>query len=199
MKTLLLIDIQNDFMPGGALAVSRGDEIIPVVNDLIPSFDLVVATQDWHPASHGSFAVNHPGHSLFESVDLDGLPQTLWPVHCVQNTGGALFAPGLDTRRIAKVFPKGQNPLIDSYSGFYDNGHRAATGMGDWLKSRGVRRITVAGVATDYCVKFTVLDALAAGFEVEVLTRACRAVNLASGDDGRALAEMKAAGANLRE
>jgi nicotinamidase/pyrazinamidase len=197
VKTLLLIDIQNDFMPGGALAVARGDEIIPVINDLMPSFDLIVATQDWHPADHGSFAVNHPGQSLFETIDLDGLSQTLWPVHCVQNTGGALFAPGLDTRRIEKVFTKGQNPRIDSYSGFFDNGHRATTGMGEWLKSRGVQRLAVAGVATDYCVKFTVLDALAAGFEVEVLTSACRAVNLAPGDDARALAEMKSAGANL--
>jgi nicotinamidase/pyrazinamidase len=197
VKTLLLIDIQNDFMPGGALAVARGDEIIPVINDLMPSFDLIVATQDWHPADHGSFAVNHPGHSLFETIDLDGLSQTLWPVHCVQNTGGALFAPGLDTRRIEKVFPKGQNPRIDSYSGFFDNGHRATTGMDDWLKSRGVQRLSVAGVATDYCVKFTVLDALAAGFEVEVLTSACRAVNLAPCDDARALAAMKSAGANL--
>ena len=199
MNTLLLIDIQNDFMPGGALAVSRGDETVPVVNALMPHFDLIVATQDWHPVDHGSFSANHPGRSLFETIDLDGLPQTLWPVHCVQNTGGALFAPGLDTRRIEKVFPKGQNPRIDSYSGFYDNGHRATTGMGEWLKTRGVQRLTVAGVATDYCVKFTVLDALAAGFKVEVLTRACRGVNLASGDDERALADMKAAGAILTE
>jgi nicotinamidase/pyrazinamidase len=197
MKTLLLIDIQNDFMPGGALAVSRGDEIIPIVNELMPDFDLIVATQDWHPADHGSFAANHPGRSVFEPIDLEGLSQTLWPVHCVQNTGGALFAPGLDTCRIEKVFPKGQNPRIDSYSGFYDNGHRATTGLGEWLKARGVQRLTVAGVATDYCVKFTVLDALAAGFEVEVVTRACRAVNLAPGDDARALNEMQAAGAAL--
>ena len=112
MKSLLLIDIQNDFMPGGALAVSGGNEIIPIVNALIPQFELVVATQDWHPADHGSFAANHAGKSIFEPIDLDGLPQTLWPVHCVQNTGGALFAPGLDTRRIDRVFTKGMNPCI---------------------------------------------------------------------------------------
>ena len=195
MKTLLLIDIQNDFMPGGALAVPGGDEIIPIVNGIMPQFDLIVATQDWHPANHGSFAANHPGRNVFEQIDLDGLPQTLWPVHCVQNTGGALFAPGLDTRRIERVFTKGMNPHIDSYSGLFDNGHRASTGMGEWLKARGVTQLTVAGVATDYCVKFTVLDALAEGFAVEVMAKACRGVNLQPGDVVGALAEMQAAGA----
>ncbi|WP_395743204.1 bifunctional nicotinamidase/pyrazinamidase [Prosthecobacter sp.] len=198
MKTLLLIDIQNDFMPGGALAVTGGDEIIPIVNQLIPQFHLVVATQDWHPADHGSFAANHPGKNIFDQITLDGLPQTLWPVHCVQNTGGALFAPGLDTQSIARVFTKGMNPRIDSYSGFYDNGHRASTGMAGWLKSQGVHELHVAGVATDYCVKFTVLDALAEGFAVTVLTSACRGVNLQPGDVDRALAEMRAAGAVIQ-
>jgi nicotinamidase/pyrazinamidase len=195
MKTLLLIDIQNDFMPGGALAISGGDEIIPVVNELMPQFDLIVATQDWHPADHGSFAANHPGKNIFDQITLDGLPQTLWPVHCVQNTGGALFAPGLDTRRISRVFTKGMNPRIDSYSGLHDNGHRASTGLGEWLRTQGVSELTIAGVATDYCVKFTVLDALAEGFKVNVLTSACRGVNLQPGDVDRALAEMKASGA----
>jgi nicotinamidase/pyrazinamidase len=199
MKTLLLIDLQNDFMPGGALAVPGGDEIIPVVNALISKFDLIVATQDWHPDDHGSFAVNHPGRAVFEQIELEGLPQTLWPVHCVQNTGGALFAPGLDTRRIERVFTKGMNPRIDSYSGLFDNGHRASTGMGEWLKARGVTKLSVAGVATDYCVKFTVLDALAEGFEVEVLMQACRGVNLTPGDVEAALEQMKSAGAALRE
>ncbi|WP_395749262.1 bifunctional nicotinamidase/pyrazinamidase [Prosthecobacter sp.] len=198
MKALLLIDIQNDFMPGGALAVTGGDEIIPIVNKLHPQFDLVVATQDWHPADHGSFAANHPGKNVFEQTDLDGLPQTLWPVHCVQNTGGALFAPALDTRRIARVFTKGMNPRIDSYSGLYDNGHRASTGMGEWLKTQGVQELHVAGVATDYCVKFTVLDALKEGFSVTVLTSACRGVNLQPGDVDRALAEILAAGAVIQ-
>lgn len=195
MKTLLLIDIQNDFLPGGALAVPEGDLIVPVVNDLMPQFDLIVATQDWHPADHGSFAVNHPGRSAFEQIELDGLPQTLWPVHCVQNTGGALFAPGLNTRLIDKVFPKGMNARIDSYSGFFDNGHRAATGMSDWLKSRSVTELSVVGLATDYCVKFTVLDALREGFRVRVIAKACRGVNLVPGDVDRALAEMRDSGA----
>jgi len=195
MKTLLLIDIQNDFLPGGALAVPEGDLIVPVVNDLMPQFDLIVATQDWHPADHGSFAANHPGRSVFEQIELEGMPQTLWPVHCVQNTGGALFAPGLNTRSIAKVFPKGMNARIDSYSGFFDNGHRAATGMSEWLKSRGVTELSVVGLATDYCVKFTVLDALQEGFRLRVVAKACRGVNLVPGDVDRALADMREAGA----
>lgn len=197
MRILLLIDLQNDFMSGGALAVPGGDEVIPVVNHLMPDFDLVVATQDWHPPDHGSFAANHPGREVFERIELDGLPQTLWPVHCVQNTGGALFAPGLDTRRIARVFPKGSDPRIDSYSGFHDNGHRSSTGLGEWLKMKGAKRLSVAGVATDYCVKFTVLDGLAEGFEVEVLAQACRGVDLSEGDSARALEEMRAAGARV--
>ncbi len=197
MKTLLLIDIQNDFLPGGALPVPEGDLIVPVVNRLMPQFDLVVATQDWHPPEHGSFAANHPGRTVYDSIDLDGLSQTLWPVHCVQNTAGAEFAPGLQTGSIARVFPKGMDPRIDSYSGFYDNGHRASTGLADWLRDRGATELWVAGLATDYCVKFTVLDALKEGFRVHVLTQACRGVDLAPGDCDRALAEMQAAGAVL--
>ena len=195
MKTLLLIDLQNDFMPGGALAVPGADEVIPIVNDLMPQFDLIVATQDWHPADHGSFAANHPGKSVYDHIVLDGLTQTLWPIHCVQNTGGASFAPGLDTRRITRVFTKGMNPRIDSYSGFHDNGHRASTGMGEWLKTQGVSELTIAGVATDYCVKFTMLDALKDGFRVNLIAQACRGVNLQAGDVNRALDEMQAAGA----
>lgn len=197
MKALLLIDIQNDFMPGGSLAVPGGDEIIPIINELMPKYDLVVATQDWHPENHGSFAANHPGKNIFEQILLDGLPQTLWPVHCVQNTGGALFAPGLDTRLIHRVFTKGMNPQIDSYSGLYDNGHRASTGMGEWLKSQSVTELHVAGVATDYCVKFTVLDALAKGFHVSLITTACRGVNLQADDVDRALEEMRTAGCKI--
>lgn len=199
MKALLLIDIQNDFMPGGALAVPGADEIIPIVNNLMPQFDLIVATQDWHPADHGSFAANHPGKSVYDQIDLDGLPQTLWPVHCVQNTDGASFAPGLDTRRITRVFTKGMNPRIDSYSGFFDNGHRASTGMSEWLKAQNVSELTIAGVATDYCVKFTVLDALKEGFRVNLIAQACRGVNLLPGDVARALEEMQAAGVHIQD
>lgn len=197
MKALLLIDIQNDFMPGGSLAVTDGDAVIPVVNGLMPQYELVIATQDWHPADHGSFAANHPGKAVFEQAALGGLPQTLWPVHCVQNTGGALFAPGLDTRRIHRVFTKGMNPQIDSYSGLFDNGHKTSTGLGEWLKAQGVSELHVAGVATDYCVKFTVLDALAEGFKVRLLTAACRGVNLQPGDVDSAVEEMRSRGCDI--
>ncbi len=198
MHALLLIDIQNDFLPGGALAVPGGDGIIPIVNELMSGFDIIVATQDWHPPDHGSFAANHPGKAVFESVDLHGLPQTLWPVHCVQNTGGALFAPTLDTRRIARVFPKGTDPQIDSYSGFFDNGHRGDTGLGEWLKGKGVTELTLCGLATDYCVKFTALDALSCGFKVNLHLAACRGVDLQAGDCVKAVAEIREHGAMIR-
>jgi len=162
-------------------------------------FDRIVATQDWHPADHGSFAVNHPGRRPFETVELDGLPQTLWPAHCVQYTGGALFAPGLDTRRIHRVFPKGTRREVDSYSGFYDNGRRHATGLAEWLRHEGVEALWVAGLATDYCVKATVLDALREGFRVTVVVEGCRGVNLQPGDSDRALEAMAAAGADIDE
>lgn len=194
---LLLIDIQNDFLPGGALAVPGGDEIIPIVNAMVDSFDLVVATQDWHPPDHGSFAANHPGKELFQVIDLHGLSQTLWPVHCVKNTGGALFAPGLDTRRITKVFPKGTDAGIDSYSGFFDNGHRGDTGLSAWLHDQGVSEITLCGLATDYCVKFSALDAIHCGFRVNLHLPACRGVDLAVGDCEKAVEEMRASGVKI--
>ena len=197
MKALLLIDIQNDFLPGGALAVPAGDEVVAIANDLMRSHDRVVATQDWHPADHGSFAINHPGCQVFETIDWHGLPQTLWPAHCVQNTGGACFAPGLDTRRIERIFPKGMNRDIDSYSGFFDNGHRQDTGLAAWLRHQGVRAITLAGLATDYCVLFTGLDALAEGFRVTLHRPACRGVELRPGDSEAALARLHEAGARI--
>jgi nicotinamidase/pyrazinamidase len=197
MRCLLLIDIQNDFLNGGALAVPDGDAIVAVVNRLLPAFDLVAATQDWHPADHGSFAANHPGRQPFERIDLDGLPQTLWPVHCVQNTGGALFAPGLDTRRIVRVFPKGTDPRVDSYSGLFDNGHRQSTGLGEWLRQRQVGEVVLAGLATDYCVKFTALDAVAAGFSTALVQDACRGVNLQPGDVASSVVEMQRAGIRI--
>ncbi len=197
MNALILVDLQNDFLPGGALAVPGGDEIIPLANRLMDCFQIVAATQDWHPPDHGSFAANHPGRQPFETIDLHGLPQTLWPVHCVQNTGGALFAPGLDTRRITRVFQKGARPEIDSYSGFHDNGRRHATGLADWLRDRNVTHVTVCGLATDYCVKFTALDALAEGFRATLHLPACRGVNLNPGDIDAAVEEMRAKGVEI--
>jgi len=193
MKALILVDIQNDFLPGGPLAVPHGDEIIPIVNGVQPLFPLVVATQDWHPANHGSFAANHPGKRPFEQIDLNGLPQTLWPVHCVQGTAGAELAPSLKCERIAKIFQKGRDPGIDSYSGFFDNGHRRATGMAKWLKGRGVTEVYVCGLATDYCVKYTALDAVGAGFNTHLIEDASRGVNLKPDDVKNAIAEMKQA------
>ncbi|MEJ1971143.1 MAG: bifunctional nicotinamidase/pyrazinamidase [Lacunisphaera sp.] len=197
MNALILVDIQNDFLPGGALPVPRGDEIIPVVNRLQEEFPLVVATQDWHPADHGSFAANHAGRRPGEVIDLHGLPQILWPVHCVQHSHGAAFAPGLRTERIAQIFFKGTDPQVDSYSGIFDNGRRKATGLADYLRGRGVTEVTIAGLATDYCVKATALDAQALGFKTTVVTDACRGVDLTPGDSARAFAEMERAGIHL--
>jgi nicotinamidase/pyrazinamidase len=194
MKALILVDIQNDFLPGGALAVPNGDAVIPVANRLQALFPLVVATQDWHPASHGSFAANHPGKNVFEQIDLNGLPQTLWPVHCVQGTSGAELAPRLQRERIAKIFPKGTDPGIDSYSGLFDNGHRQSTGLGEWLRAKGVTEVFVCGLATDYCVKFTALDAAQTGFKTHFIQDASRGVNLQPHDVQNAIAEMNRAG-----
>jgi nicotinamidase/pyrazinamidase len=197
MDALILVDIQNDFLPGGAIAVPKGDEIIPIVNRLQTQFPIVVATQDWHPPDHKSFAANHPNRKVFEQIELDGLPQTLWPVHCVQNTPGAQLAPALDRARIAKIFQKGTDPGIDSYSGFFDNGHRRATGLVDWLKAHGVTDVSICGLATDYCVKFTAIDAIGAGFRTRVLEPASRGVNLKPGDVEQALGEMKERGVEV--
>jgi nicotinamidase/pyrazinamidase len=191
MRALILVDLQDDFLPGGPLAVPAGDEVIPIANRLQPQFDLVVATQDWHPPDHGSFAASHPGRKPGEVVELNGLEQILWPVHCIRNTPGARFAAGLDLGRLNGVFPKGTNPGIDSYSGFYDNGHRKATGLGDFLKQMGVTNAYVLGLATDYCVKFTALDAAGLGFRTFVIEDACRGVELQPGDVARAFKEMK--------
>ncbi|MFO0723839.1 MAG: bifunctional nicotinamidase/pyrazinamidase [Myxococcota bacterium] len=197
MRALLLIDLQHDFLPGGALAVPRGDEVIAVANRVMPKFSLVVATQDWHPLHHQSFAAEHKGRKVGELIQLHGLPQILWPVHCVQRTFGAALATGLDIRRIDQVFTKGTDPAIDSYSGFFDNGHRQATGLGVALQKRGVDEVFVMGLATDYCVKFTVLDAIGLGLKVRLIEDGCRAVNLAPGDDTRAIQEMTQRGAQV--
>lgn len=194
MKALILVDIQTDFLPGGALAVPNGDKVIPVANRLQDAFTLVVATQDWHPAEHGSFAANHPGKKVFEQIDLNGLPQTLWPVHCVQGTPGAQLAPGLQPERIAKIFTKGTDVGIDSYSGLFDNGQRKSTGLGEWLKAQGVTEVFVCGLATDYCVKFTALDAAQMGFKTYFIEDASQGVNLQPDDVKNAVAEMNRAG-----
>ncbi|RTQ48856.1 bifunctional nicotinamidase/pyrazinamidase [Hymenobacter gummosus] len=195
MKALLLIDIQNDFVPGGALAVAGGDEIIPLVNRLQEQFGLVVATQDWHPPGHLSFASSHPGHQVFDQVELYGLAQTLWPDHCVQGTEGAELHPALDQHRIEAIFRKGMAPEIDSYSGFFDNGHRKATGLADYLRGRGVTEVYLAGLAADYCVFFSAKDARGQGFTTYLIEDATRAIS-AEGF-GRAKVELHQLGGHV--
>ncbi|WP_201984656.1 bifunctional nicotinamidase/pyrazinamidase [Hymenobacter rubidus] len=197
MKALLLIDIQNDFLPGGRLAVPEGDAIIPLVNALQPQFELVVATQDWHPAGHQSFASSHAGRKQFEQIDLHGLPQVLWPDHCTQASPGAELAPALQTERIEAIFRKGTNIEIDSYSAFFDNGHRKSTGLAAYLSGRGVTEVYVAGLAADYCVYYSALDALAAGFATIVITDATRAISAEGW--AAAQADLLARGARLLE
>ncbi len=197
MNALILVDIQNDFVPGGALAVPEGDQVAGVANRLIPHFDLVVATQDWHPADHMSFASQHPGREIGEQVDLDGLTQILWPDHCVEETSGAEFVADLDADAIDQIIRKGTDRTIDSYSGFFDNGHRKSTGLGDYLNSRGVDRVYIMGLATDYCVKFTALDAVELGFETNLIQDGSRGVNLNPGDVEQAIKEMQTAGVRV--
>ncbi len=211
MQALILVDLQNDFLPGGALAVPDGDAVVPVANRLQMEFDLVVATQDWHPAEHGSFAANHSGRTPGQVIELEGLTQILWPTHCVQGSRGADFAPGLETSRIERVFQKGTNVGVDSYSGFFDNGRAersrasldqaigGSTGLGEYLRARGVEEVYVLGLATDYCVRLTVLDALSLGFRTVLVQDGCRAVDLRPGDGAAAIREMEEAGARLIE
>jgi nicotinamidase/pyrazinamidase len=197
MNALIIVDLQNDFLPGGALPVPHGDEVIPLANELQRRFELVVATQDWHPADHGSFAANHLGKKPSNRIMLDGIEQILWPVHCVQNTHGAEFAPSFDTSRVAHVFHKGIDPRIDSYSTFFDNAHRRETGLADYLKKRAVNDIYLMGLALDYCVKYSTLDARELGLNTHVILDGCRGINLEPGDIDRALDEMKDVGAIL--
>jgi len=199
MRALILVDLQNDFCPGGALAVAHGDETIAVANRLLPHFTTVAATQDWHPADHLGFAASHPGKQPYEMIDLNGLMQVLWPVHCVQATRGAELRADLDRTRVTEIFQKGTDPAVDSYSAFFDNGKRKATGLGDWLRSRWIQQVYVMGLATDYCVRATALDARALGFDVWVVQDGCRAVEVKPGDGERAIAELRGAGCAIVE
>jgi nicotinamidase/pyrazinamidase len=198
-SALLIVDIQNDFLPGGALGVENGDEVIPVANKLMDHFDLVIATKDWHPATHKSFAANHPWRKPGQIIDLNGIDQILWPIHCVQGSFGAEFSGQLQKDKIEKVFYKGTDPEIDSYSAFFDNGHLKATGLGDYLKEKGVEEIYIVGLATDYCVKYSTLDALKLGFEVHVVIDGVRGIEREKGDIERALEKMKEKGAQIVE
>ena len=177
MHALILVDIQNDFMPGGPLAVPGGDEIIPLVNELQNSFNLVVATQDWHPQSHKSFASNHPGKKAFESIMLHGLDQVLWPDHCIQGSIGAQIHPSIIVNKVEGIFRKGMDPEIDSYSGFYDNGYKKSTGLAGYLRERKIKKVYVCGLAADYCVYYTAKDSLKENFETYFIEDATRAID----------------------
>lgn len=195
MRALLLIDIQNDFLPGGALAVPEGDAILPLVNQLQERFGLVVATQDWHPQNHKSFASQHTGRQVFDVVELQGLEQVLWPDHCVQGTAGADFSAELRMHKVEAIFRKGMNPEIDSYSGFYDNGHLKSTGLADYLRGKGVTDIYLAGLAADYCVYFSAKDALQEGFKAHIIEDATRAISPEG--FGKAKADIEAGGGEI--
>lgn len=201
MKTaLLLVDLQNDFCTGGTLAVNESEHVIDVANKAITVCQqkniTVIASQDWHPADHLSFAENS-GTQIGDIGELNGLPQVWWPVHCVQSEQGADFHPRLNTQAIQEAFTKGENPQVDSYSAFFDNDKVSQTRLHTWLQAKGVAHLIIMGIATDYCVKFTVLDALNLGYSVDVLVDGCRGVNLAANDSRNALIEMEQQGAKL--
>jgi nicotinamidase/pyrazinamidase len=193
---LLVVDVQNDFCPGGGLAVPAGDEIVPVVNRLGRDFAHVILTQDWHPPGHSSFASGHSGHRPFDTIDMPYGRQILWPDHCVQGTAGAAFHPGLDLPRAELVLRKGYHAGIDSYSAFRENDRRTATGLAAYLRERGFERVTLCGLATDFCVLYSALDAAALGFVATVILNACRGIDR-DGSLARALEEMRAAGVVL--
>lgn len=197
MDALLIVDVQNDFLPGGSLPVPEGDKIIPVINALQPRFKHTIATKDWHPANHGSFASNHPGHQVGEVITLNGLEQILWPDHCVKGSPGAEFSPLLNQGLIQKVIFKGSDPAVDSYSAFFDNGRRIQTELHNYLRIKGIKRLYVTGLAADVCVYFTVKDALELGYETFLITDATKGVNLQPDDTEKAFEDMENRGAKL--
>jgi nicotinamidase/pyrazinamidase len=200
MKTaLIIVDVQNDFCEGGALEVKNGNDVIPVINSLIkfPHFDYIIATQDWHPREHKSFAANHKNKKVYDVIKLGGIKQVLWPNHCIQRTKGSRFHMELNLGVNFKIFRKGTNPEIDSYSGFYDNDHKSSTGLTEYLRKKDISRIYVTGLATDYCVKFTAMDALKEGFETYIIKDAVKGVNINIEDSKKAVSEMSKSGIKI--
>jgi nicotinamidase/pyrazinamidase len=195
-EALIVIDVQNDFCPNGALAVAGGDEIINRINGLMEEFSTIVLTQDWHPANHSSFAANHPGADPFSLTTMPYGPQVLWPIHCVQGGAGAEFHPNLQTDAAQLIVRKGFRTEIDSYSAFFENDHSTPTGLDGYLRSRGITAVTLVGLATDYCVAYSALDAAGLGYKATVLEGACRAIDL-NGSLAEAQAKMRAAGVAL--
>jgi len=197
MRTLLLVDLQVDFMPGGAMGIPDGDAVIPVANKIEPYFDLVLATQDWHPANHSYFAVNHPNKAPGDVVEMHGTQQILWPVHCVESSHGSRLSPRLNRDKIMKVFHKGTDAKVDSYSTFFDNAHLRDTGLAKYLRKQRISEIYIMGLATDYCVLWSALDAIGLGFSCCVITDGCRAINRNSEDEAAAYRKMADAGVHL--
>jgi nicotinamidase/pyrazinamidase len=195
-NALIVVDLQIDFCPGGALAVEGGDDIVPLVNDMVQSFEHVILTQDWHPAHHSSFASSHPGRAPFEEIRMPYGPQTLWPDHCVQGSGGAAFHPNFNRTRAELIIRKGYRTAIDSYSAFYENDHATPTGLAGYLRERGISTLTMVGLATDFCVAFSALDAVREVFETRVRLDACRGIDL-GGSMETMLGRMRAAGVKL--
>ena len=193
---LIAIDIQNDFCPNGALAVQQGDEVVSLINEMSSEFEHVVLTQDWHPAGHSSFASSHPGKQPFETIELDYGVQVLWPDHCIQGSSGAEFHPGLNLNDAEMIIRKGFRENIDSYSAFFENDHKTLTGLTGYLRTRGFRRVFLAGLATDYCVAYSAVDARREGFDVVVIKDACRAINL-DGSLNQATHNMQQAGVSI--
>lgn len=177
MKALIIVDVQNDFLPGGALEVPSGDEIIEVINRIQSKYEVIVATQDWHPKNHKSFASMHPSHKMFDTIELNGYPQTLWPDHCVQNFPGAELSSLLHTASIQAIFRKGMNPQIDSYSGFFDNNKYLNTGLHGFLKDKKVDEVHICGLAADFCVFFTAMDALELGYKTVIISKGTKAID----------------------
>jgi nicotinamidase/pyrazinamidase len=190
-RALLVVDVQNDFCPGGSLAVERGDEVVPVINGFAALFNRVIATQDWHPRNHISFAQNHPGKSVHDTVMVNGTEQVLWPEHCVQGTHGADFHPALNTEEFSLILRKGTNPLVDSYSAFRENDKKTITGLDGYLRGLDIRDVYICGLATDYCVFYSALDAAGMGFRTYVIGDACRGVDVPAGNVEKSFGIMK--------
>jgi nicotinamidase/pyrazinamidase len=195
-EALIVIDVQNDFCPGGALAVEGGHDIVPLINQLMRRFENVVLTQDWHPADHSSFASQHKGRAPFETIEMPYGPQTLWPNHCIIGSKGAAFHPGLDVNDPDLIIRKGFRQAVDSYSAFFENDHKTPTGLGGYLRERGIEKLSFVGLATDFCVAYSAIDARKIGFEAEVLLGACRGIDLAGSMD-EMLGKMRDAGVEL--
>ena len=196
MHALIIIDVQNDFCPGGALAVGEGDQIVPGINALMNDFDAVILTQDWHPAGHSSFASAHPGHAPYDMIDMPYGPQVLWPDHCIQGSMGARFHMDLHRDRADLIIRKGYNPAIDSYSAFFENDQKTPSGLEGYLRTRGLETLTMVGLALDFCVNYSAVDAARLGFDVTVRQELCRAIDL-DGSLASAVAGMTGAGVRL--